>query len=80
MSFRASAAVRLRARESNWRVLAWSDSHPFDVAERAAASVGDRLTWQRIDAVLRRLDTSLTESEKRMSLARNCLRRAIGEP
>lgn len=57
--------------------LHWSDSQALDVAERSTASARDRLTWGRIDASLRKLDTKLPESAMRMSIARERLRRAI---
>ncbi len=57
--------------------LHWSDSESLDVAERSAAAARDRLTWERLDAALRKLDTTLPDSAQRMALARERLRRAI---
>ena len=57
--------------------LHWSDSESLDVAERSAAAARDRLTWDRIDSALRKLDTRLPEGAQRMALARERLRRAI---
>ncbi len=57
--------------------LHWSDSESLGVAERSAAAARDHLTWERIDAALRKLDTSLPERTQRITLARERLRRAI---
>lgn len=57
--------------------LHWSDSESLDVAERAATAARDRLTWERIDTALRKLDTSPPGSTERMRLARERLHRAI---
>jgi len=59
--------------------LHWSDSESLDVAERSATAARDRLTWERIDVALQRLDASTPESVRRMALARERLRRAITE-
>lgn len=58
--------------------LHWSDSESLDVSERSISAARDRLTWDRIDAALMKLDTSTGESKRRMALARERLRRAIG--
>ncbi len=57
--------------------LHWSDSQSLDVAERAVTAARDRLTWDRLEAAMQRLDTSTKPSAQRMSLARERLRRAI---
>ena len=57
--------------------LHWSDSESLDVAERAATCARDRLTWERIDTALRKLDTNAPGSTQRMKLARERLHRAI---
>ena len=57
--------------------LHWSDSESLNAAERAAADARDRLTWERIDAALQRLDTSLPGTALRMTLARERLHRAV---
>jgi ActR/RegA family two-component response regulator len=57
--------------------LHWSDSESLDVAERSIAAARDRLTWERVDAALLRLDTSTKESAQRMAFARDRLRRAL---
>jgi 3',5'-cyclic AMP phosphodiesterase CpdA len=57
--------------------LYWSDSEALDVAQRSAAAARDRLTWERIDASLRKLDTKSAESAMRMNIARERLRRAM---
>jgi hypothetical protein len=59
--------------------LHWSDSESLDVAERSISAARERLTWDRIDASLLKLDTSAADSRRRMALARERLRRAIGE-
>src|SRR5579871_5388006 len=57
--------------------LHWSDSEALDVAQRSAAAARDRLTWERIDASLQKLDTKLPDSAMRMNIARGRLRRAL---
>jgi hypothetical protein len=57
--------------------LHWSDSEALDVAQRSAAAARDRLTWERVDAALQKLDTKLPDSAMRMTIARDRLRRAL---
>ena len=57
--------------------LHWSDSESLDVAERSIAAARDRLTWERVDTALRRLNTSTKENAQRMALARERLRRVM---
>jgi hypothetical protein len=57
--------------------LHWSGSESLNAAERAAADARDRLPWERIDAALQRLDTSLPGTALRMALARERLHRAV---
>lgn len=57
--------------------LHWSDSESLDVAERAVTAARDRLTWERIDAALQKLETNLPETAQRMALARERLHRAL---
>jgi len=57
--------------------LYWSDSEALDVAERSATAARDRLTWERVDASLRKLDTALPDAAQRMKLARERLHRAV---
>jgi hypothetical protein len=58
--------------------LHWSDSESLDVAERSVSAARERLTWDRINAALLKLDTSTSDSKQRMALARERLRRAFG--
>jgi hypothetical protein len=57
--------------------LYWSDSQALDVAERSAMAARDDLTWERIEASLRKLDTTMPDVAQRMILARERLRRAV---
>jgi len=59
--------------------LHWSDSESLEVAVRAAIAARDRLTWPRVSAALRRLDTTSPDTEQRMTLAHVRLRRAIAD-
>ena len=59
--------------------LHWSDSEALDVAQRAAAAARDRLTWEHIDASLRKLDTTSRDGAVRMGIARDRLRRALDD-
>jgi hypothetical protein len=58
--------------------LHWSDSESLDVAERSVFAARDRLTWDRIDAALSKLDTNTSDGKRRMALARERLQRASG--
>jgi hypothetical protein len=57
--------------------LHWSDSEALDVAERSVSAARDHLTWERIDTALLRLNASTLETKRRMTLARERLRRAV---